>query len=272
MPEATPAVDAEPTVPAVPPVPTRRERARQATLAEIRSTALDLMRDQGTTDVRFTDIARVMGLTAPALYRYYDDRDALLTDLITEGFDDLAQALQDAGDALPEDAGVGERMHAVAGAYRRWAVDEPQRFALIFGLPVPGYQAPEEGPTVEAAQRAMANLAAVVHLAAQAGRLGEPLQATVSAAVLASMAEQDATGKGEDQPPAVRQAMIHAWAALHGFVVLETYGHLDWFAEDAREDLFHGQVEVAALVLGMRLGPDAAAQPGGAKKAVGARG
>ena len=55
--------------------PSRRERARAATMAEIKQTALELMRQQGNTDVRFTDIARVMGLTPPALYRYYADRD-----------------------------------------------------------------------------------------------------------------------------------------------------------------------------------------------------
>ena len=36
----------------------RRERARAATIAEIKQIALALMREQGTTDVRFSDIAR----------------------------------------------------------------------------------------------------------------------------------------------------------------------------------------------------------------------
>ena len=48
--------------------------------------ARGLMREQGTTDVRFTDIAKEMGMTPPALYRYYADRDALLTDLIAEAY------------------------------------------------------------------------------------------------------------------------------------------------------------------------------------------
>ena len=65
--------DATVSLPGGPPVtatPTRRERARAATVEEIKSTALALMREEGTTDVRFTDIARVMGMTPPALYRY----------------------------------------------------------------------------------------------------------------------------------------------------------------------------------------------------------
>jgi AcrR family transcriptional regulator len=232
--------------------PTRRERARAATLAEIKRTALDLMRESGTTDVRFTDIARVMGLTPPALYRYYADRDELLTEMITEGYEDLAAALAAAAAQMP-DADAGTLLLVVARAYRRWALDDPQQFALIFGLPVPGYAAPEDGPTVEAAQRAMANLAAVVHRAAADGVLGSPLIATVDPQTVAAIDEdkKKAGAVGKDLPPATHQAMLHAWAALHGFVCLEAYGHLDWFGEDAREGLFRRQVELAGLAIGI---------------------
>src|SRR3954462_5290093 len=116
--------------------PSRRERARAATIAEIKQTALDLMREQGTTDVRFTDIARVMGMTPPALYRYFADRDALLTDLITDAFDDLGRSLSEARDAVPE-RDMGGRWLAAAQGSRQWAKREPQQFALILGMPVP---------------------------------------------------------------------------------------------------------------------------------------
>src|SRR6478752_4596360 len=120
---------------------TRRERARAATLAEIKQTALELMRENGTTDVRFTDIARVMGLTPPALYRYYADRDELLTDMITDGYHDLAAALAVAVGAS-EPADPAAHLLLVAQAYRSWVLADPQRFTLLFGLPVPGYAAP----------------------------------------------------------------------------------------------------------------------------------
>ena len=42
---------------------TRRERQRAATVEEIKEVARGLMREQGTTDVRFTDIAKEMGMT-----------------------------------------------------------------------------------------------------------------------------------------------------------------------------------------------------------------
>src|SRR5215218_10530865 len=116
--------------------PSRRERARAATIAEIKQTALDLMRQQGTTDIRFTDIARVMGMSPPALYRYYADRNELFTELITDAYDHLGQAILVAREEVAADDIPG-RWLAAASAYRQWAGREPQQFALILGLPVP---------------------------------------------------------------------------------------------------------------------------------------
>jgi AcrR family transcriptional regulator len=237
-----------------PPPASRRERARAATFSEIKQTAYALMREHGTTDVRFTDIARVMGLTPPALYRYYDDRDQLLTDMITDGYHDLAEALASSTRAMPEDSPPVPRLRAVGTAFRTWAREYPERFALIFGIPVPGYSAPEEGPTVAAAQRAMANLAAVVVDAAARGRLSPPLVREVAPVLVAAMEEQ----RPKEEPilgpridPATHQAMLHAWAGLHGFVCLEAYGHLDWFPEEARDALFEAQLRLAALAIGL---------------------
>src|SRR3954452_22113630 len=107
----------------------RRGRVRHATLEEIKTTALDLMREQGTTDIRFTDIARVMGMTAPALYRYYGDRDDLLTALIADGYGALETRIADALRPLAADDLAG-RWLAAADTYRHWARSEPQQFAL----------------------------------------------------------------------------------------------------------------------------------------------
>ena len=125
---------------------TRRERQRAATVEEIREVARGLMRAQGTTDVRFTDIAKEMGMTPPALYRYYADRDALLTDLITEAYNELGREVAEARENRDQDD-IGGRWIAAGTAYRDWARREPQQFALILGMPVPGYVAPQDRST-----------------------------------------------------------------------------------------------------------------------------
>jgi len=231
------------------PALSRRERARQATLDEIKSTALDLMRQQGTTDVRFTDIARVMGMTPPALYRYYADRDELLTALIADGYGVLGAQVAEALRPLPADDLAG-RWLAAATAYREWARSEPQQFALVLGMPVPGYVAPDEGPTTEAAKAAMGQLASIFVAAAEAGRLGVPLVTEVSGAVTGCQKDKHGELVGI-VPPESFQAMMHTWAMLHGFVSLEVYGHFDWLEPDARDALFLSQVQLAAKAAGL---------------------
>lgn len=227
----------------------RRERARLATIEEIKATALGLMRENGTTDIRFTDIARVMGMTAPALYRYFADRDDLLTELIADGYRSLGQHIAAALAPLAADDLAG-RWVAAAGSYRQWARTEPQQFALVLGMPVPGYVAPDEGPTTEAAKAAMGQLSSMFVAAAESGRLGEPLILEVPPAVVAceELKHDELLGV---VPPASFQAMLQVWAMLHGFVSLEAYGHFDWMDPEARDGLFHSHIRAAAKAAGL---------------------
>ena len=237
------------TAEAGPALAPRRERARAATIEEIKATALDLMREQHTTDVRFTDIARIMGMTPPALYRYFGDRDELLTQLITDAYDELGREVAASRDQAPE-SDIGGRWLAAAQAYRSWARQQPEQFSLIFGMPVPGYSAEEEGPTTEAAKRAMSQLSALFTDAAERGQLGRPLIDHVDPAMLTCADDKHPELNGV-LPPESFQAMLQAWACLHGFASLEAYGHLDWLTPEARDSLFLSQVEMIARISGL---------------------
>jgi AcrR family transcriptional regulator len=229
----------------------RRERARAATIDEIKQTALALMRDRGTVEVRFTDIARVMDMTPPALYRYFADRDELISALIRDAYQALGEEVAKARAQVPPDD-IWAAWVAAAQAYRRWAHAEPQQFALILGMPLPGYAAPADGSTSEAAGRAMAQLSSLFVDALRLGRLGPPWITDVDPAV-----EECARVKHEKHEigvgPLHFQAMLHAWASLHGFTSLETNGHFAWMDEQARDALFLGQLRLAAQAAGLPL-------------------
>lgn len=227
----------------------RRERTRAATVEEIKQTALGLMREQQTTDVRFTDIARVMGMTPPALYRYYADRDELLTALITDAYLELGRSIAAARESMAE-KDFGGRWLAAASAYRSWALREPQQFAMILGLPVPGYAAPDEGPTTEAAKGAMDELAHLFVSAANARKLRRPLVRKVSSALARCQTDKHPELEGIVAPETF-QAMLHAWATLHGITSLEAYGHLDWLEPAARDSLFVSTVQMIASSAGL---------------------
>ena len=230
--------------------PSRRERARAATIDEIKQTALDLMREQHTTDIRFTDIAKSMGLTPPALYRYFDGRDELLTQLITDAYDQLGEHVRASLEGIDEGE-LWRRWVAAGQAYREWAGKAPERFALILGMPVPGFAADEEGPTTEAAKRAMSQLSGLFLEALERGQLGRPLIRTVSDAVVATAVEKHPEDVEAGLPAESFQAMLHAWAGLHGFTSLEAYGHLDWVGPEARDALFLSQLELIATAAGL---------------------
>ena len=234
---------------AEPVVLSRRERARAATIDEIKATALELMRDSGTTDVRFTDIARAMGMTPPALYRYFADRDELLTALIVDGFGSLGSAVGGALSPLPDEDLAG-RWVAAATAYREWARSEPQQFALILGMPVPGYVAADDGPTTEAAKAAMSQLSSLFTAAAETGKLRKPLIREVAGALVDCQHEKHDELEGL-LPPETFQAMLQTWAMLHGFVSLEAYGHFDWVEPEARDALFLSHIRLAAKAAGL---------------------
>src|SRR6201996_2929431 len=111
--------------------PTRRERQRRETLAEIKARAMDQVAAGGAAAVSLNAIARAMGMSPAALYRYFDGRDALLAELVVDAYGSLADALQRAADGVGED-GAAERLVTVARAYRDWALGHPNEYLLIF--------------------------------------------------------------------------------------------------------------------------------------------
>src|SRR4029450_7028427 len=115
--------------------PSRRDRVRAATIEEIKATGTRVRQEHGA-DLRVAAIARDMGMPAPALYRYFADRDELLSALMVDGFAEMSAALTAALDAVEPDDLAG-RIRAAANAYRHFARADLSRFSLLFGLPNP---------------------------------------------------------------------------------------------------------------------------------------
>jgi AcrR family transcriptional regulator len=110
-------------------IATRRERVRAATVEEIKATARRLLVEEGPESVTLRAIAREMGMTAPALYRYFASHEELLRAVIADVYDELADALEAARDAIDEDE-PAERLFAMARAFRGWSVDHRREFGL----------------------------------------------------------------------------------------------------------------------------------------------
>jgi hypothetical protein len=116
-------------------------------------------------------------------------------------------------------------------AYRRWGLDNRNRFLLIFGTPIPGYIAPEGGPTVEANRRMGQAFFGLAAEAWSRGQLAEPAtgrRPTVGEKELADEIDRLAPGF----PPRLIPSLLGAWAEWHGLVTLEVTDQLDWLYPD----------------------------------------
>ncbi|MDT7786877.1 MAG: hypothetical protein QOF58_5296 [Pseudonocardiales bacterium] len=114
-----------------------RERYRAQVRDEVKRHAWAQIAEAGVTTLSLNAIAKAMGMSGPALYRYFAGRDELITELIRDAYRSLADTVRAAFEA-------GTTVVALAAVIREWALSDPQRYLLIYGTPVPGYQAPEE--------------------------------------------------------------------------------------------------------------------------------
>jgi len=240
----------------------RRERVRAATAQEIKDIAREHMAEQGGAAISLRAIARQMGMTAGALYSYYDTRDDLITALIVDGYVSLAEALEAARDAQPAGR-PADRLLAAGLAYRDWALGHPQEYQLVFGSPIPGYQAPELGPTVAAARRAGAVLLDLVAAAWPASRRAGPPEGEAAdprwATPFAAWLDHAYPGL----PAAAVAFHLRIWARLHGMVALEIHGHLGAIVTDAGL-LYREELHALLAELGLPDPPDhPAARPVG---------
>lgn len=126
------------------------KRRRQATLLEIRTTARQLLRKHGPTGVTVNAVAREMGMSGPAVYRYYVSHDALVEAIITDFYQELTSTMLAARDACPPEH-PGRRLLMTCRAMRAWALDHPSEFSWMFASPVmsaarPDEESPGSGP------------------------------------------------------------------------------------------------------------------------------
>ncbi|MQY36780.1 putative HTH-type transcriptional regulator [Streptomyces sp. RB17] len=209
-----------------------RARYRERTRAEIKEIALRQLAEGGTASVALTRIAKEVGLSGPALYRYFDSRDALLTDLIRDAYTDLGAAVAAAADAVPSDGAPRLRLQSLATAVRAWAVAHPHRYLLIEGTPVPGYTAPPD--TLDSARSVLGPFLACFEGAEPAPSV-RPLvdQMTRWAHEDTAVAEWARGHVGADGEGTALAGAVLAWTQLHGAVSLEVSGQFRGMGHDA---------------------------------------
>lgn len=207
-----------------------RERRRAQTVAEIKDAALAELAATGVDGLSLRAVARSVGVSVQALYHYFDSRDALVTALVADAFDQLSSAVEAAA------TGPGtrrERLLAAGLAYRAWALANRSAFLLALGVPLTDYAAPEGGPTSAGARR----MGQVFQAAVFDGWTAAELDAVPLPGQVAALREQLRRSPSlGGLPPGAAALFTGGWATLHGVVVLELLGHLPWVGP-AGEDM-----------------------------------
>lgn len=218
---------------------TRRERLRLSTLEEIKATAWKQAAEQGAAALSLRAIAREMGMTAPGLYRYYRDRDALVTGLLIDAFDSFSVALEEARDGCPKNDHAG-RFRAICRSYFQWGITSPQKYQFLFGTPIPRYQlSGEVGP---AAQRSFLVLQGVIGEAYAAGRIREKVKSPRMKAGLKTQYNLLRT-LGMPYPVHVTHLALSTWSTMHGITSLCLYGYFSGFLGEQVSNFLEMEIE-----------------------------
>jgi AcrR family transcriptional regulator len=188
------------------------------TKARLRTEARDLYLDGGFAGFSLREVARRSGVSAAAVYRHFDSKEALLRDVCATGFHIFSSYLLRALAARTP----RERMAACAEQYLRFAVENPRDYRFIFMGAAEDFATLAPADTTESAS--------TFHFLVD--RVRECMQSRV-------LAKAD---------PFTIAATI--WAHVHGLVSLRLSGHFAGYGSDEEFARFY-RADTAQLLAGL---------------------
>lgn len=224
----------------------RVQKRRQATLLEIRSTARQLLRKHGRTGVTVNAVAREMGMSGPAVYRYYASHDALVEAVIADFYQELTTTMQAARDACPPKQ-PGRRLAATCRSMRAWAIAHPGEFSWMFASPVHAAAREDaESPRLRAGQQfEKVFLDQFVEIWEK-----NPYPATRFEDLAPSLQEQTlhyAARSGSPLPPEALHQFLTTWIRLYGLLCMEVLHQLDFAYSDLEPVFEENLKELCAM-------------------------
>jgi AcrR family transcriptional regulator len=233
----------------------RRQRQREATQAEIRQTARELLVESGPEAMSVSAIARRMGLSGPAIYRYYGSHEALIGAVIADLFKEVTEAIERARDAADPDS-PGERLLAMSRGLRAWATSQTVEFRLLFAAPIPEANRRADSERQRAGEEFdQVFLREIERLWAQRPFPVPDLDGLDPA--LRSQVLAYTERKRTTLPPEAVQVFLTCWTRLYGLLVMEALDQLAFAYSDTGPVFEACLAEISGL-----LGIDGRREPG----------
>lgn len=132
---------------------------REDRVAAIVATAWELSGTHGVGALSLHALAREVGMRQPSLYVYFDSKNALYDAMFADGNRQLLERLTKLD--LPDDPRAAVK--AFMGAFGGFAIEDRDRYALLFQRPIPGF-APSAA-SYEHAQVVLRRAIALLHAA-----------------------------------------------------------------------------------------------------------
>lgn len=202
----------------------RWARGGPATEHKIVRTGRRLLAEQGAEAVTLRAIARTLGLSTPALYRYFDGRGDLLRTIAADVAASLTGELRAAVGRLP-DRDLS-RVFVVAGfALRNWALAHQHEYRLIFTVPPVGA---EESDEVLGAAFLGLVLSHWEH-----PPFPVPADEEVASTLRGQLLRHRRRFGDQRLPLGAVRTLLDCWVRLQGFVASEVFGHMAFALDDA---------------------------------------
>lgn len=200
-----------------------RQRARKGEGDRLRAEILEaterLLIETGSEEaVSIRAVAAATGVTAPSIYRHFEDKAHLLFEVCARQFDLLDASIETAVAGIDDPL---EAMRARGRAYVRFGIEHPEHYRIMFMGPA--YAAPDQWSDL-LATGSFANLVSGIKTAIAAGAM-EPVGDTFTTA-------------------------LHVWANIHGLTSLLVarptmpWPDLDRFIDDHLALCLRAHVEV----------------------------
>ena len=166
--------------------------------SRILDSAMELMAADGAASLSMRRLAADVGFSTMVLYNFFRDKEEIMSALYLRGFEELGEELK----AVRRFSDTRRYIEALGHAYRRFALNRPACYQLMFGTPVKEFT--PDGECLEKSYLCMDVLSSAVNDGIEQG-----LFLDLSAGMI----------------------VLQLWSAVHGMVSLELRGYFETRAE-----------------------------------------
>ncbi len=111
----------------------RIQRLKEDTRCNIIAASLDIVKEEGWAALSMRKIADKIEYTAPIIYEYFSNKDAILQELTRTGYLKLAKQMEDAANLFTEPE---RQLEAMWLAYWNFAFAEKELYQVMYGVQV----------------------------------------------------------------------------------------------------------------------------------------